>query len=83
MVLRRHQKLFRESSWPVPRPLADLTLDLPWQSGHTVLESARVQIHGPALVFTRLVPSDDGVYICVASNVFGSANHSFTLQTTG
>lgn len=53
-----------------------------YKSGNAVLESARLQIHGPALVFSRLLPSDDGVYICVASNVFGSANHSFTLQTT-
>ena len=53
------------------------------QSGHAVLESARVQMRGATLVFSRLVPSDDGVYICVASNMFGSANHSFTLQTTG
>ncbi|KAF0290017.1 Fibroblast growth factor receptor-like 1 [Amphibalanus amphitrite] len=71
----RHRLTCTTSGYPEPQ--------VKWyKSGHAVLKSVRVQIHGPTLVFTQLVPSDDGVYICVASNVFGSANHSFTLQTT-
>ncbi|XP_037091718.1 fibroblast growth factor receptor-like 1 [Pollicipes pollicipes] len=53
-----------------------------YKKGHAVLPSTRVQVGGGQLVFTRLVESDADVYICVAANVFGSANHSLTLRTT-
>ena len=52
-----------------------------------VLPSTRVQVTTKAgqgeLVLTKLTNSDQGVFICVAANFFGSANHSFSLQTTG
>jgi len=61
--------------------------DVKWyKNGRVVLPSTRVQVTTKAgqgeLVLTKLTNSDQGVFICVAANFFGSANHSFSLQTT-
>ncbi|XP_037068605.1 fibroblast growth factor receptor-like 1 [Pollicipes pollicipes] len=53
-----------------------------YKEGRVVLPSTRVQVKGGQLTFTQLLRSDEGVFICVAANIFGSANHSFSLRTT-
>ncbi|XP_043232646.1 fibroblast growth factor receptor-like 1 [Amphibalanus amphitrite] len=54
-----------------------------YKAGRPVLPSTRLYVQEDGqLVFSQLVRSDEAVFICVASNIFGSANHSFSLQVS-
>ncbi|KAF0305640.1 Fibroblast growth factor receptor-like 1 [Amphibalanus amphitrite] len=55
-----------------------------YKAGRPVLPSTRLYVQEDGqLVFSQLVRSDEAVFICVASNIFGSANHSFSLRVSG
>ncbi|XP_043234584.1 fibroblast growth factor receptor-like 1 [Amphibalanus amphitrite] len=54
-----------------------------YKAGRPVLPSTRLYVQEDGqLVFSQLVRSDEAVFICVASNIFGSANHSFSLRVS-